>query len=79
MVLNRRIVFRLLAAAGASASVGDAQPPAPPQPAPSTRAAQPTTAGADLQASREALRMDAQRIGAVKLPRATEPSFRFRA
>ena len=68
MKVDRRTTIRLLAAAGAAVPFAPAQTPAP-QPTP----------GSDLQSARQSLQDDAQRIATVKLPRATEPAFHFRA
>lgn len=69
MKLNRRASVRILAAAAASPTVFAQAPVTPPR----------TTADAELQSARNELNDYAQRIARVKLPRATEPAFRFRA
>ncbi len=65
--LKRRNMIGILAAGAASASVAEGQAPAAP------------AAGDEVQAARQSLQLDAQRIAMVKLPPATEPAFRFRA
>ena len=66
MKVNRRTSVRILAGAAAASRVALAQPAAP-QPA------------KQLETARGDLRDAAQRIARVKLPRTTEPAFRFRA
>ncbi len=66
MKVNRRATLRILAGAGAASGLAAAQVPATPP-------------DAELASARENLRSAAQRIASVKLPRPTEPAFRFRA
>jgi hypothetical protein len=68
MKLNRRASVRILAAAAAT-PVLVAQTLAPPA----------QTASPELQSARNGLQENARRIARVKLPRSTEPAFRFRA
>jgi len=70
MKVNRRTTIRMLAGAGASSGIAFAQAPATPRPA---------DASAELQSARDDMRDTAARIARVKLPRATEPAFHFRA
>ena len=65
MKINRRTTVRILAGAAAAsrATLGAPQPPADKQ----------------LQSARGDLKDAGERIARIKLPRATEPAFRFRA
>jgi hypothetical protein len=65
--LNRRNMIGILAAGAAGVTVAESQAPPPPAP------------GDEVQAARQSLQRDAQRIAMVKLPPTTEPAFRFRA
>jgi hypothetical protein len=69
MRLDRRKIIELLAGGGVGARIaeGQAAQPVPP------------SADAELQAARQRLQSDTQRIAMVKLPQATEPAFHFRA
>jgi len=67
MDVNRREVIGILTAGAAGVTVAEGQQaPSPP-------------AGDELQAARQRLQFDAQRVAMVKLPQTTEPAFRFRA
>jgi hypothetical protein len=66
MELNRREIIGILSAGAAGASVADGQAPPP-------------GAGGEIQAARQELQRDAQRVAMVNLPQTTEPAFRFRA
>jgi hypothetical protein len=74
MDVKRREIIGILGAGAAGAVVtrvveGQTPQTAPPPPSPD----------AELQAARQGLQRDAQRIAMVNLPQATEPAFRFRA
>jgi hypothetical protein len=69
MSLERRNVLGILAAGAAISAIAEGQTPAP----------APPNADAELQAARQRLQSDMQRIAMVKLPQATEPAFQFRA
>jgi hypothetical protein len=64
MDVSRRSLARMLAAVAAQQTVSS-----------QTTAA----ADADLEAAREAMRINVQQIAKVKLPMATEPAFHFKA
>ena len=68
MKINRRTSVRILAGAAAASRATLAQTPA--QPPPDDK---------PLQSARGDLKDAGERIARVKLPRATEPAFHFRA
>ncbi|HEY1756327.1 MAG TPA: hypothetical protein VGG72_13075 [Bryobacteraceae bacterium] len=69
MGLDRRNIIGLLAAGAVVAQIAEGQAA---QPAPSSP-------DAELQAARQRLQSDTQRIAMVKLPQATEPACHFQA
>jgi hypothetical protein len=73
MDLKRREIIGILGAGAAGAVVTRVVEGQTPQAAP------PPSPDAELQAARQGLQRDAQRIAMVNLPQATEPAFRFRA
>jgi hypothetical protein len=71
---KRRNLVGILMAGAVGAYVVEGQ--APPVASPG---AAPLNADSDVQAARQSLQRDAQRIAMVKMPQTTEPAFHFRA